>query len=606
MRQLLLSLCFVSACWLSLPAQSGCPGCVLNLPAGLPDDTLYLPALPDGENGVPYDQDISFRLPKTTTPVHAIDTTTPAGLPISKIEIVGIDDLPPGLSWEANQLVFETATQTDGCFKICGTPTTSDSFVMTVNLKATVFIFSQEASFPMRLYIAPKSSTNDGFSMTNVIGCGSTTVTFTNNIPSGGNTGFNYTWDFGDGTTYNGENPSAHTYAQPGLYEVDYHATIDTAGYRLVSAKVLGVSGCTDQAGLGQPDLYLFILNPAGSEVFNSSPYINNTNLPHTFMANLNLDPAGSYRLEVWDEDSGLEGSDDPCGTIYFNAQNDGDTLVSGSFRVVLQIEHPVEEVFTKDTVLVYPEPMTPVVTANVLSACAGSDTIVLESSFGGAGNQWWLNGETIDGAEDFLFMPEASGFYQVQVDNLYGCSAISDSVYVGFYPLPAPPVYGNDRNNLELADTLALPASYSLQWYLSAAPIAGATGFAHCATVNGEYSLVVTDLNTGCTSAYTIVVTINPDFNCTIGTDDPLVAETLNLFPNPAWNTVTVQLAEPLPENGRLLVWDVAGRLLQQLPAPAGADQIPADISALQAGMYFLELQAGAQRLSGQLVVLR
>ncbi|MBL7776197.1 MAG: T9SS type A sorting domain-containing protein [Saprospiraceae bacterium] len=600
MQQRLLTLCFFANTLAALSAQNGCPGCVVNLPAGLPADTLYMPALPDGEKGTPYNQDISFRVPKTTTPVHAIDSTTPPGLAISKIEIVGIDDLPPGLFWQANQTVFETATQTDGCIKICGTPTKTDTFVMTVRLKATVFIFSQEASFPMTMYVAPKISITDGFTMTNVTGCGSTTVSFTNNVPSNGASGFTYAWNFGDSTTFSGENPPPHHYTKPGKYVVSYHAKIDTVGYRLVSATVLSVT-CTDL--VSAPDLYMFIKNTAGTVVFHSGADITNATLPLTFPIGIPLDPQDNYNLEVWDEDSGLEGSDDLCGAVPFNILS-GDTLTSGGFKIVLNVENPIEEVFSADTVTVYPKPLKPLITANKLSVCEGSDEIVLESSFGG-GNHWWLNGQQIPGATDFLYMPDTSGYYQVQVQNIYGCTNISDSAHVQFIPLPKKPTYLVDRNNLKLIDTLALPANYALQWFLAAGPIPGATGFTHCATVSGNYTLVVTDLATGCTNEFSASITIDPNYDCTIGAEE-LTAGTLRIFPNPASAQLTVELASPLPENCLLRIWDIAGRLVQQIPAGAGANRILVDSSPLDAGVYLLELTLSNQRFIGRLSVVR
>lgn len=603
MRPILLFFGFFLFVLTLLPAQSGCPGCAVNVPAGLPVDTLYLQPIPDGIQGTAYDQDISFRVPKSTTPVNAIDSTTPPGLPISKIEIVSVEGLPAGLFWEANQTVFETATQTDGCIKICGTPLEKDSFVLTVKLKATVLIFTQEASFPMRLYVAPKITTTDGFSMANFVGCGPTEVTFTNNVPSGGDPGFSYLWDFGDGDSSTLENPGTHLYTTPGVYEVKYHATIDTAGYTLLGATVLSVDGCTDQSGLGKPDLYMFILDAAGLQVYNSSPYINNTNLPHTFAPNILLDPdQGSYRLEVWDEDSGLEGSDDPCGVIYFNALNDGDTLVSGNFKVVLNILHPVYEVSSVDTVIVYPQPTMPVVTANTFSACQGSNNIVLQSSYG-AGNQWWLNGDPIPGATDFLLQPEVSGYYQVQVNPIATCLTLSDSAWVEIYPLPAAPAFINDRNNLEMTDTLNVPANFSLQWYRFAAPIPGANGFTYCAQQSGTYTLEIIDEDTGCRNEFTLPVTHNPTYDCTLSAGD-LAVSTLNLFPNPASEEVTIQLGEMLNADAQLRVWDVAGRLLQNIPAPAGTERLTLNVSDLNAGWYVVELTDGIRRFVGRLAV--
>lgn len=602
MRPKLLVFCSFLSFLNVLSAQSGCPGCLVSLPAGLPDDTLFLQPIPDGQQGVPYDADISFRVPKSTTPVNAVDSTTPPGLPISKIEIVSVDGLPYGLSWQANQTVFETATLTDGCIKICGTPYQKDTFILTVKLKATVFIFTQEASFPMRMYIAPKVSTTDGFTMTDFTGCGSATVSFTNNIPSGGNAGFTYDWNFGDSTTSTAENPPPHTYTKPGSYPVSFHATIDTSGYKLLTAKVLSVDACTDQAGLGQPDLYMFILDANGMEVYNSSPEINNTVLPHTFPVDITLG-TGSYRLELWDEDSGLEGSDDPCGVVYFNRLNDGDTIVSGNLKVVLTIAHQVEEVQSADTVIVYPLPVQPKVMANAVKACAGTESIVLESSYG-AGNQWLRNGAIISGASEFLYVPKESGYYQTEISTVFGCSAVSDSLWIEFYSLPAIPKYINDRNNLE-ANTAVLPDSFALQWYLFAQPIDSATGITYCAQVNGDYTLVVTDLNTGCTNSFTSSVVINPAFDCTVGTHDIALAG-WTIFPNPASDRITVQLAEPLAFNSELRVWDVAGRLVQHLPVGSGASQIQLDASALDQGWYALELNVGGKRLLGQLAIVR
>ncbi|MFM8487748.1 MAG: S-layer protein, partial [Bacteroidota bacterium] len=109
-------------------AQTGCPGCQTEVPAGLPADTVYLPGLPDGQLGAPYDESISFRLPKTTTPVYALDSVTQPGLAISKFEIVAIDGLPAGLHWQPNKSVFDMTIETDGCLRICGTPFEHDSF----------------------------------------------------------------------------------------------------------------------------------------------------------------------------------------------------------------------------------------------------------------------------------------------------------------------------------------------------------------------------------------------------------------------------------------------------------------------------------------------
>ncbi|MDO8368617.1 MAG: PKD domain-containing protein [Saprospiraceae bacterium] len=591
MRQLLLTICLSTLLFSSLlHAQTGCPGCVVDVPAGLPADTIYLPDLPDGIKGTPYDRDISFRLPKSTTPVNVIDSTTPPGLTISKFEILAVDGLPPGLYWQLNQSEFDPATQTDGCMKICGTPLESDSFELIITLKATVFIITQVSTFPMSIYIAPKVSTTDGFSITNPTGCGSSTVTFTNNVPSNGDEGFTYYWDFGDGSPLSlEENPAPHTYTQPGLYEIDYQAIVDTAGYILESIIVSDID-CTDPPLYGNPDLYLEIRFPDGNIAFNSSPAINSTSLPYTFPVNIPLGP-GNYMLQVWDDDAGIKGMDDNCGTLSFNILSDG-TLVAGGLTVEMNILHPVDTIISHDTVIVYPQPAAPTVNApNGLTVCQGDAGLVLSSSYG-FGNQWYLNGSLISGATDFIYLPTVSGSYQVQYVSPDGCVATSDTAEIVIHPPPAPPVWFNFNNSLRVSNPANLPAQYALQWYNVSTPIPGETGLWYCSLQSGTYGLVVTDLETGCTNTHSAQVTHNPNFDCTIGTNSPDI-QVFDILPNPTAGAVLLRLHEPLKNGGFIRVWDATGRLVETLQTETGASTISLELGHLSPGMYALEILA-------------
>jgi hypothetical protein len=583
-----------------LLAQSGCPGCAINLPANLPADTLYLPPLPSGERGKPYNADLSFRVPKSTTPVSKVDSTTPPGLPISRIEIVGVENLPPGIQWQANKTVFETANETDGCFKMCGMPLKADTFVLRVKLRATVLIFTQETSFNMDLVIQPSISINKGFTMTNAEDCGATTVTFKNNIPSLGRSGFSYEWDFGDGTKFTGENPPPHLYNKPGMYVVSYKARIDTVGHILTGVTLLGL-GCTDL--LNAPDPYLRILR--GTQVLFQNNHINNVVLPYTFNLYFPLQPQVNYTLEVWDEDTGIDLSDDLCGSLPFNTLSGGDTLVSASLRVVLTIENPVEEIIATDTVIVLPPPPAPTLTASQKAACP-DEVIILQSSYTGGPNQWLRNGQPIPGAStDFIYLPTQSGTYQVQIVDSLGCIAVSAGQTITFYDPPAEPVFLNDRNNLILIDTTALPKNYALQWYSQGTPIPGATGFRYCARVSGTYALQVTDLATGCSSRFTMTVTVNPNFDCTVSTQQPDFG-TLALYPNPTSGAAWIRLEEALPAEAQLRIWDAGGRLLQHRVIAAGSDQITLESGSFDAGIYLVDLYAENRCLRGRLVVMR
>ncbi|MBL7827211.1 MAG: T9SS type A sorting domain-containing protein [Saprospiraceae bacterium] len=586
-----------------IQAQTGCPGCSVNVPAGLPVDTVYLPELPDGVVGSVYNHDLSFRLPKTTTPVYALDSTTPPGLAITKFEIVAIDGLPAGMYWQPNKFNFDVSTETDGCIKICGTPFQSDSFELTVTLRATIFFLAQEATFPMSLYIAPKVSNTTGFSMTDPEGCGSTTVMLTNMVPSGGNSGFTYSWDFGDGSPlYTGENPPPHTYSEVGMYPVSYHAIVDTAGYTLESIKVLDAD-CSDALGLGAPDMYLQISSPNnGPIIFDSSPDISNISLPYVFPVGLRLNQ-GNYILRVWDEDSGIEGSDDLCGQISFNLLS-GDTLVSGGITVVLNIVHPVEEIFSVDTVIVYPQPIAPVVSAPAGSeTCAGATDLVLVSSYG-SGNEWLRDGNLISGATDFIYKPTQTGHYQARIISQYGCVAISNPQFIEFHALPESPVWYNYNNSLRVYDTAALPSTYALQWYLGTNPIPGETGIWYCSMNTGTYGLVVTDLETGCTSSYANLVQHNAAFDCTVSVETADL-QILKVYPNPASEVATVRLPGFSGDDAVLRCWDFTGRLVF-VQTVDNADEVSIDLAGIPNGVYTFDVQAKQFKGTGKLVVIK
>ncbi len=603
MLKLSLTIWMTALCAFLLQAQSGCPGCAVNVPAGLPADTVYLPNLPDGVAGTAYNQDISFRLPKTTTPVNAIDSTTPPGLTISKFEIVSINGLPPGMYWQPNKFNFNVGTETDGCIKICGVPSSSDTFHLTVTLKATVLFLTQSSSFPMTLYVAPKVSNTVGFAVTDPEGCGSTTATFTNNVPSGGASGFTYSWDFGDGSpVFTGENPPPHIYNQVGEYPVSYHAHVDTAGYRLKGIRVITVE-CVDELGLGKPDLYMQIFAPNnGPKVFDSSPHINNTPLPYLFPMDVALG-AGNYTLKVIDEDSGIKGSDDDCGTVSFNMLSNGE-VVAGGLKVEFIIVHPEEDIYSKDTIIVYPQPITPVLNAaNGLNACAGATNLVLMSSYG-SGNEWLLDGNSIPGANDFIYSPTISGDYQVRILSQFGCVATSEPKHIEFYALPEEPVWYNYNNSLRVYDTAALPAQYALQWYLGANPIPGATDIWYCSKVNGTYGLVVTDIATGCTRTYANLVAHNPLFDCLVSTQN-IGTQSLIISPNPASGITLIGLGGE-KGNGVVRLWDITGRLVMERNISAGEESVSLDVNPLNPGLYAVEILVDGVRRVGKLAVAR
>lgn len=580
-------------------AQNGCPGCLVQVPPGFPADTIYLPAFPDGVQGMPYNQDYSFRMPKSTTPFAAIDSTTPAGLPISKIEIISLSGLPLGLDWQPNQWTFDPNNQTDGCIKLCGKPLQTDSFILSVKVKVSVFFVTREVEFPLHLYIAPAVASNNGFSMININGCDSLYTHFLNKIPSGNHPGFSYAWNFGDNTSSTLENPPPHLYQQPGNYVVNYRAIIDTSGYILKSATVLAVE-CVDQLGLGNPDLYLLLRKPNGTLIYDSNPDVPNTQLPYTFPLNFKLNQ-GNYSIEVWDEDSGLKGGDDPCGTVFFNILSN-DTITSGGFKVILNIVHPIDTIYATDTVRVFQSPATPTIhSPEGLSRCSDNQTPIILLSSAPNANQWILNGQILEGSTSTQLIAESNGFYQVLVSNANGCQAISDSAFVQIFPAPQTPLFLNKNNLLFLADTFNIPKPWSAQWFLNNQPIPGANQLRYCALTDGAYGLLITDPANGCTAFYATTVDYDPNYDCTVASTEP-TNKILSIYPNPASNQFFVQAPEGL---GCLNLYDNNGTRLATISQNNSFFCINTD--NLPAGLYLIEYyDLQGNRSLGKIAILK
>lgn len=576
-----------------LPAQSGCPGCVVELPDGLPEDTIFLSDAADGQVGLYYDSALSFRMPKTTTPVNANDPDTPPGLGISQITITSVSNLPPGLGWEASQTVFNVSQETDGCVKFCGVPLIPGLYHVEVVVRAEVLFVSQFSSFSLPVLILPGTSVTEGFILENNSGCGSVTASFTNNVPSGGNPGYSYLWDFGNGSMSAGENPPPQTYNETGVYEISYQALIDTLGFLLTEVVVESVE-CNDFFN-NAPDLRIEVWGPDGERIL-ESPHVDDAQLPLAFTVNL-LIGEGNYELRVIDEDSGLQGGDDECGTINFNRLSNG-SFTNGGLQASLNIIHPVDTIRSVDTVRVYEQPAAPQLQGDGPAILCEGDAYRLLVGNYDSGLLWYQDSLPLAGLEGQELYVATAGDYWVTYATPDGCSATSAVLGVFFNSLPEPPIFQNFDNLLTLYDPGSLPQAYTLQWYRNDVLIEGAAGQEYCIAENGAYRLEVTDQATGCQASYELQASYNPAFpGClTSGVEDQL-AFGLRAYPNPTSGLLYLE-GRAEGKDVQAVLYNLQGQAvgwLQGRPA-RGMFRESLDMAALPAGVYVLEIRSGQQ----------
>lgn len=584
----------------NLPAQSGCPGCAVELPVTLPEDTIYLSSAAEGQAGVYYDSDLSFRMPKTTTPVNATDPGTPPGLAINQITITSVSNLPPGLGWEASQTVFDVSQETDGCVKFCGVPLIPGVYNVEVVVKAEVLIVSQVSSFSFPIVILPGASVTEGFTLANNSGCGSVAASFTNNVPSGGAEGFSYFWDFGNGNMSASENPAPQVYDEAGFYEVSYQAVIDTFGFLLTEVVVESVE-CNDLFN-NAPDLRIEIWDAAGERIFETS-HVENAQMPISFVVNFFIGE-GNYVLRVMDEDSGIQGGDDECGAINFNRLSNG-SFTNGGLQARLNIFHPVDTIRSVDTVRVYEQPDAPLLEGEGPGTlCAGNAYRLAVANGYDSGLQWYHDSLPLIEVEGPELSLTTSGNYWVAYTTPDGCSATSAVQSLTFHPLPTPPVFQNFDNLLTLYDPGSLPENYALRWYRNGLLIEGAADAEYCMGMNGAYRLEVTDVTTGCLSSYELQATYNPAFpGCVAsGVEEELLAG-LKAYPNPTEGLLYLE-GEAGGEAVHIALYNSQGQAIQRWPA-GGVFWKALDLGHCPAGVYVLEARSG-ERVAHLKVVKR
>lgn len=581
LRTLLTTLLISSTLWLS--GQTGCPGCQITLP-DLPQDTIYLSAAPDGEAGQFYNGDMSFRLPRTTTPVNATDPNTPAGLPIDAFTILAVTGLPTGMRWEASQLEFVTSQQTDGCVKLCGTPYVPGLYTINVVIQARILFVTQQTAFSFPLLIAPAQTVAEGFTIVNSSGCGQVEATFINNVPSNGADGFSYMWFFSNGNATTAEQPDTQRYSQPGEYTVSYQAIVDTVGYILTRATVVQ-SPCTDL--FTRPDMKIDFYHPDGSHLFTTN-IIDNTDAPITFDLFIPLGE-GDYELRVVDDDGGLDGADDLCGSIFFNRTTPG--LLSdstGELLVAIEIIHPVDTIRSAGTVTVYPNPAPPVLGIQEDPPYCAGQQLHLASTNYTQGLVWYQDGTVVEGQTGGTLEVNQAGDYWATFTSEVGCQSVSPVVRVDFPPIFAPFMLRQTGNLITIVNESNLPEEFSFTWLYEGEVVAEATELRICADATGSYTLVVVDEATGCANSVTLAVTYDPGINCSTPTSElDGAAANWRVFPNPMQDVLFVQGDGAAA--GSLQVFNAVGQRLVWQSIQAGYARV--DVAQWPAGVYYYRL---------------
>lgn len=529
-----------------------------------------------------YNQDITF--------VMITDTL---GLTINNFHLASVTGLPAGMTWQCNNFSnncnYDPSVSIYGCVNLSGTPLVAGTYSVTVTVIATLQIVGdQTIPYTIPFIVVPDTVSNPGFSMTNSNGCAPLTVSFSNNDPGQSA----YLWDFGNGIQSNLENPPSQIYNVPGNYVVTQ--TVTASGNPQYFLTDLTVASIPDNYGapVDVPDMYFFIYDSLGSQIYDSRPAVLNTNAPHSWaLPNIPLQN-GNYTMHVWDEDGGLFGADDDLGSISFQGWSSSGTAsgtlsgVSGSLVVNYTIlEIPVPVYTHTDTVHVFANPSVPVITSGgPLTFCDG-DSVVLTCNDTNA-IQWYVDGNMLIGETGSSLSVNTSGDYSVIITNSTGCTAQSVVSSVIVNPNPPKPTFYVVGNTLN-----CVLSGYMLQWYFQNNVLTGETGQTLNATQQGTYFVTATDSASGCSTVSDTIL-----FTPVSATELVSQSFTAMLSPNPAAAEVLLTLTSAINSVTQIQIMEMTGKLIlqQEFNSQRGITRFPVSLNGYSKGLYLVRITQG------------
>jgi uncharacterized repeat protein (TIGR01451 family) len=223
-------------------------------------------------------------------------------------------------------------------------------------------------------------------------------------------------------------------------------------------------------------------------------------------------------------------------------------------------------------SVMVNPLPTASITPSGPTTFCVG-DSVTLTSSV--SNSYLWSTNATSQS-----ITVNSSGSYTVTVTDANNCSSASPVTTVTVNSNPPVP------NIIQVLDSLVSDLANGYQWYFNNVLIPGATSHAYHPTQNGNYSVVITDMN-GCTASSTSYPYFPTSINNVTTGDDILI------YPNPAGDELIIENGQLIIEN--VEVWDMVGRrcLTKVFTERVG---VRLDVSSLVEGIYFVKVASGGE----------
>jgi hypothetical protein len=620
LKRVVLSLVLCGSAFVFWAQGNQCPGCAINLTCTGTQPTLCPAALPNGMQGVYYDQDLTFFLPQTFT-----DAGSGTQVTLQQIVVNGITGMPQGLFWTTNSanntyVVTSDPNTQRGCAKVCGTPSIPGTFNATVSVTATVNtiigVQSVPQSFVLPLVIDPAPGGNPYFSYSPAVGCGSATVDFEGLLNLGLPQITEYQWTFGNGNTSTAQFPPLQTYSTPGSYYPSLTTNVFDHALNSLTALITGGWFCGDIeelfCGSGGADLQFTMTHGGGSFI---SPTIDN-NMNPTWN-NLGVALASlSIGIQFTEVDGGppFGSPSDNGGSFSFvvpgpgtynfstSAVTFGGGGVSGNFTIIKQLFNAYT---ATDTVVVYALPPVTGIQSSTGSMTMCSTQPITLSVYPGYSYEWFRDDTVLlvgNNTHEYVvpdpgFYPYVANYKVKIMDTLSGCATITQNVTVTVNE-GIPELFPNSGAVYVGGQLTSYYSGFeTYQWLLNGLPLLpGGLNQTITPSVNGSYSLVMTN-SVGCSDTSNIVLVFDLE-----NESWEVNEESFTVFPNPSDGLFTLRLSDPHVKSAQFSLCDIAGKSVHSGWLTQAEQQV--DLSHLPAGVYTLSLRIDNRFLRRKVVI--
>jgi PKD repeat protein len=266
----------------------------------------------------------------------------------------------------------------------------------------------------------------------------------------------------------------------------------------------------------------------------------------------------------------------------------------SGSFTVTVTDANNCTSAVSNEIVVNVSNAPLPTLNASATQACSGDTVIVTASS---ADTYLWSNG-AITQSITVVNTETVS----VTTTNSNACNGVGTSapISITFSQSPtADASFTVSGNIVTFNNNSSNATTYS--WDFGDFTNSSAAAPTHAYASSQTYDVVFTAINGNCTDEQTLTVVITVDL------DEMNGAESLQISPNPAYETAKVRFHNHQNESGALRVINALGQVVYQihLDVQNGTNEVIIPTAALSAGMYTVQLESTSISKSLRLQVL-